>query len=43
MLCTWVDIRYDMDILDALVDEELENIDDVSEIDIDVYYYNCEK
>ena len=43
MVSTWVDIEGVTEIVDALVDEELENIDDVSEIDIDVYYYNFEK
>ena len=37
MINTWVRIKDDREIVDAIVDEELGNIDDLSEMDIDVY------
>ena len=37
MVSTWVNIEDDREIVDAIFDEDLENIDDVSAIDIDVY------
>ena len=43
MVSTWVNIVYDREIVDAIVDEELENLDDVSAIDIDVYDDYCEE
>ena len=43
MVSTWVNIEDDRDIVDAIVDEQLENIDDVSEINIDVYDDDCEE
>ena len=41
MVNTWVNIEDDREIVGAFVDEELENIDDVSEMDIDVYDDVC--
>ena len=43
MVSTRFNIEDDREIFDAIVDEELENIDDVSEIDIDVYDDYCEE
>ena len=37
MVSTWVNIDDDREIVDAIVDEYLENIDYVSAIDIDFY------
>ena len=37
VVSTWVEIEYDREIVNAIVDEELENIDDVSAMNIDVY------
>ena len=43
MVSTRIKIEDDRDIFYAIVDEELENIDDVSEMDIDVYDDYCEQ
>ena len=43
MVITWVNTEDDRDIVDAIVDEELENIDDVSAMDIDVYDEDCKE
>ena len=43
MLSIWVNIWDERESVDAIFDEYLENIDDVSAIDIDVYYDDCEK
>ena len=37
MVSTWVNIEDYRDIVDAIVDKELKNIDNVSSMDIDVY------
>ena len=41
MVSTWVNIEYDREIVDSIVDEELENLDDVLEMDIDVFDDYC--
>ena len=43
MISSWVIIEDDRDVVDAIFDKELENIYDMSEIYIEVYYYYCEK
>ena len=43
MVSTWVIIEDDRDIVDAIVDEKLENPDDVSAMNIDVYDDDFEK
>ena len=43
MVSTWVNIVYDREIVDAIVDEELENLDRVSVKDFDVYYDDCKE
>ena len=40
MVITWVNIEDYGEIVDAIVDEDLENLDDVSTTDIDVYDYH---
>ena len=43
MVSTRIKIEDDRDIFYAIVDEELENLDDVSAMDIDVYDDYCEE
>ena len=43
MVSTQVDIEDDIDIFDIIVDEELENIDYLSAMDIGVYDDDCEE
>ena len=40
---TWVNIEDRGETVDSIFDEELENIDDVSAMDIDVYDDGCEE
>ena len=43
MVSRWVNIEDDREIFYSIVDEELENIGDVSAMDIDVYDDDCEE
>ena len=43
MFTTWANIEDDREFVDAIVDEELENLDRVSEKDFDVYYDDCKE
>ena len=42
MVSTWVKIEDYRKIVGAILDEELKNLEDISEMDIDVYDDDCD-